>query len=229
MPHELYQLEDGRILPSVTEVLGVLGSPILMRWSNGLGFRHINYTSYMDRAAIRGTICHEIISHCIDKEYTINSYDISADDFKVICGYENTIKSFYKESKFSPQFIEKAFLSPELGYAGCPDYYGDITLKESPKGYEGVTHFGNALIDWKTSKKPNEKHFLQLGGYSTLLKIFGIIPKYYMVVDFHEDTRPTIKVKNEHEILKYEKAFSHLFEFWKFYSTVDPSILKTKR
>ena len=229
MPHELYQLPDGRILPSVTEVLGVLGSPILMNWANGLGFKHINYYKFMDDAAVRGTICHEIIGHLIDKEIQIHSYDLSADDFKLIVEYEKRIKEFYSKCKFEPKFLEKAFLCEELGYAGCPDYYGNIKLDQCPKGYDGITKFSNVLVDWKTSKKPTPKHFLQLGGYSILLKRNGIIPDYYMVIDFHSDRAPSIEVKNKHEMLKYEDGFLNLLAFWKFYSTVDSSVLKTKR
>ncbi len=229
MPHELYKLEDGTILPSVTEVISILGSPILMRWANSLGFRRIKYDAFMDSAATRGTICHEIIAHCIDRSYPIEMRDLSENEFKQICSYEKHIKEFYSKCKFSPSFMEKPFINPDLGYAGCPDYYGDIQLPESPPGYDGVTKFHDVLIDWKTSKRPSEKHFLQLGGYSKLLKSDGTIPKYYMIVDFHEDRKPTLAVKNQHEILKYEEGYSNLFEFWRFYSQVDPSVLKTKR
>lgn len=229
MPHELYQLPNGKILPSVTEVIGILGSPILMRWANGLGFKHINYYEFMDKAATRGTICHEIIGHLIDKDIPLQTYDLSADEFKLIVEYEKRIKEFYSKCTFNPSFLEKPFLSEELGYAGCPDYYGDIKFNESPKGYDGVLKFSNALVDWKTSKKPSPKHFLQLGGYSILLKRNGIIPDYYIIVDFHSDKSPTIEVKNKHEMVRYEEGYLNLLAFWKFYSTVDPSVLKTKR
>ena len=228
MPHEIYKLEDGTILPSVTEILSVLGSPILMRWANGLGFRHISYNQFMDDVALRGTICHEIIAHLIDPDKNhINGYNLTPNLFKEVTGYEYTIREFYDKTSFQPIFMEKVFLSPEEGFAGCPDYYGDIKLKDSPKGYEGVRLFRDTLVDWKTSKKPNNKHFLQLGGYSKLLKLHGYIPKYYMIVDFHEDTKPTIEVKNHHEILVYEEIFTQLLQFWKLYVKLEPSIRKT--
>lgn len=229
MPHELYQLEDGTILPSVTEIISLLGSPALMRWSNSLGFRRIDYTKYMDDAALRGTICHEMISHFIDPSYPIQSYDLPESLFIQIKNYEKEILSFSNSCKFKPTFIEKPFLSKSMGYAGCPDYYGTIKFPKSPKGYEGVLKFQDALIDWKTSKKPQEKQFLQLGGYSKLLKEKGIIPKYYIIINLHENSYPTITVKNRHEIIPYEDGFTRLFSFWKCYSTIDPSVRKTKR
>lgn len=229
MPHELYQLDDGTILPSVTEILDVLGSKVLMRWSNSLGFRHIDYTSYMDKTALRGTICHEIISHCIDPSMPIGSYQLSEEMFREIRGFETEIKKFAFSSKFKPEFMEKPFISKELGYAGCPDFFGTIRLTESPKGYEGVTKFPKTLVDWKTSKRPQEKQFLQLGGYSKLLKIFGYVPQYYMIVNFHVDSKPYITVKNKYEILPYEESFGYLFDFWKIYSGIDTSVWKTKR
>lgn len=231
MPHEVYMTNSGEILPSVTEIIDTLGSKILMRWSNNLGFRRIKYDEFMNQTATRGTICHEIIAHLIDPNSPIHEYSVSSDFYKEICQYETEIRKFYKACKFDPQFMERPFLSEELGYAGCPDYYGSLRFHKDlvAKNNLALTKYNDALVDWKTSKKPSEKHFLQLGGYSTLLKSQGIIPKWYIIVDFHSNTQPSIVVKSDTSMLKYEEAFKYLLEFYKVYSTMDPSILKTKR
>ena len=214
MPHELYTVktQSGQevVLPSVTEVIGILGSPALMRWSNWLGKTQRSYDQFMDERAIRGTVVHSLMANLIDpKGHPMENYQLTRENLKAVMDIEHYAREWAKDVKFKPKLIEQPILAPQLGYAGCPDYFGTIEFKKSKVKYT------DALVDWKTSKKPRDKQFLQLGGYSQLLKSKGFKPKHFIIVNLLTNREPLVTVRSDYdELLACEEAFNYLLHFY---------------
>lgn len=221
MPHELYKTADGKILPSVTEILGVLGSPTLMRWANTMGFRRVRYDSFMDERAMRGTVVHNIAVHLVDATIPVDEYELSPDNFIAIAHIEKQLTNWMKTVKIKPTLIEKPILSEELGYAGCPDLFGEISFKNPPPGFNGKKVFKNAVIDWKTASRPHTKHFLQIGGYANLIQTLGYTPKWMIVINLLQDRPPIVTIKNEVKLQEYSLAFGLLAKYYQEYQKLE--------
>lgn len=152
-----YECNNGIIVPSVTTILKCLGSEALLKWSNWLGFKHISYTDELDKRANIGTKIHECIQHAIDPSFYNDKIQfanqIEADYYTRITNKFIKTMSIYN---YKTIYTEKSFASSNLGYGGTIDW-----LFES----NGLT----LLADFKSSKKVNIKHILQLSGYRQLL------------------------------------------------------------
>ena len=59
--HTIYKLANGKRVPGVTTVLGVINKPALVKWANNLGLQGIDSTTYVDETAKVGTLAHEMI------------------------------------------------------------------------------------------------------------------------------------------------------------------------
>ena len=53
--HTVYKTKDGKRVPGVTTILGVINKPALVRWANNLGLQGIDSTNYVDATARCGT------------------------------------------------------------------------------------------------------------------------------------------------------------------------------
>ena len=59
--HTIYKLANGKRVPGVTTVLGIINKPALVKWANNLGLQGIDSTTYVDGTAKIGTLAHEMI------------------------------------------------------------------------------------------------------------------------------------------------------------------------
>lgn len=154
----IYECPDGKLVPSVTTILQILGNKEIIKWANNLGFHHINYEKKLDSLAEEGTKMHLVMQHIVDEtlhekpiefvdKFEEEKYTLLADKF---C---NMIKDY----PYTTIFTEKSFVSSKLGYGGTIDWFADMS--------------GLKMInDFKSSKRVYMKHLLQLGGYYNLLK-----------------------------------------------------------
>lgn len=138
-------------LPSVTEIIDIINKPFLLPWANGLGFKRIRYSKYMDEVADIGTLTHDAFNQIL-----------RSTDFGQSLTFPNAINNplggFYK-------FLSKHTLKMEFGelqiygdrYAGTVDFIGYL---------DGIP----CIIDFKTSKNFSPSMFLQLIGYKNLLR-----------------------------------------------------------
>ena len=157
--------KDGVYLPSVTTILHsiIIDGDRLLNWSNSLGFRHIKYSEELERSANFGTAVHaaleQIMTNGPDNKISLNGFEIIK--FKKVI---NNFMEFINQNSMTPEdtlHAELTLSSIELGYAGTCDWVGYI-------------HGKLTLIDYKTSKKPNESMFMQLSAYMHLLRENGI-------------------------------------------------------
>lgn len=158
--------KDNKKVPRVTHILSdMIHNDYLMKWSNSLGFKHINYTKYMSEAADKGTITHSCIEYFLnnnedpDINKFISSYSMYTTDLNITIN--NTYNSFKQwwnivnKNEVEIVYVEKTLV--------CDEFAGtlDCLLKINNKYW---------LIDFKTSTHMNYKYCLQLAAYRDMLK-----------------------------------------------------------
>ena len=186
--------KDGVYLPSVTTILHsiIIDGDRLLNWSNSLGFRHIKYSEELERSANFGTAVHaaleQIMTNGPDNKISLNGFEIIK--FKKVI---NNFMEFINQNSMTPEdtlHAELTLSSIELGYAGTCDWVGYI-------------HGKLTLLDYKTSKKPNESMFMQLSAYMHLLRENGISIE-----------QAGILTVGEKDVKLYMKTLSELDEYY---------------
>lgn len=157
--------KDGIYLPSVTTILHsvIINGDNLLTWANLLGFKHISYSNELERRANFGTAVHsaleQIMTEGKDTNISLNGFEIIK--FKKVI---NNFMDYINQHNITPKdtlHAELTLSSTFLGYAGTCDWVGYINNKLT-------------LIDYKTSKKPNDTMYMQLSAYMHLLREIGI-------------------------------------------------------
>ena len=157
----IYECPDGKSVPSVTTILQILGSKEINQWANRLGFRHIDYDKELDRLAENGTKMHSVVQHIVDPslaETPIQFKDKFEEDYYLKLGEKFSL--MIKDYSYTTIFTEKTFVSSHLGYGGTVDWVANMS------GFMMIN-------DFKSSKRVNMKHLLQLGGYYNLMSENG--------------------------------------------------------
>jgi len=157
--HTVYKDQDGRRLPGVTTVLGVLNKPALVPWANGLGLAGINVREYVDVLARIGTMGHDMIMHHHKGEEAVFPDD--APD--LVSKAENCLLSYLawaKGKSIEPILYEVPLVSEQYSYGGTVDFYGMV---------DGVP----TIVDYKTGKAIYAEHVYQVSAYRQLLEEHG--------------------------------------------------------
>lgn len=153
----IYQ-KDGKSYYSVTTILHILGSDVLMRWANRMGFNHVDSEKYTEDKAIFGTLVHAGLQKIVDP--TAEVENIQPKDAIHAHEANECYKSFeilMKNHVYKTKYTEKTLISHTLKYAGTLDWLAEFDGKMT-------------LIDFKTSKSVSFKYFLQLSAYAKLLE-----------------------------------------------------------
>ncbi len=197
--------------PSVTTVLKMISAnEDLMRWANAMGFKRKDIKKIQDESAHFGTLVHSHIQSLVDPSITPIPFNDPLEEYSV----NNIIQEFTKyfsDTKYETIFSEKSLVSSTLGYGGTLDWY---------------VRFDNeidALIDFKTSKKPHNTYYLQLGAYYNLLMEQGIHPTFGGVLIINERTCCLYPVEDKY-LESYGKIFNLLFQFYKEWDEFKPAI-----
>lgn len=155
--HTIYKLANGKRVPGVTTVLGVINKPALVKWANGLGLQGIDSTTYVDETAKIGTLAHEMIQEYLGgPAWDRNAYSAEQIDLA-----ENAVLSFFEWErqtghKMQTLHIELPLVSEACLYGGTIDWYGEIDGKRW-------------LVDIKTSKGLYPEHTFQVSAYWQML------------------------------------------------------------
>lgn len=198
--------------PSVTTIVGYF-KPLevfesLMKWSNFLGFKHMDYVRERDAKAAFGTAVHDSISSLLLNK-PIDT-DTSTLSLKYLGDYMDAIKYFTKFmadsniSHLSTIFSEETFVSESLGYAGTIDWLG--TYKD--KKY---------LFDFKTSSSMHESMKLQLSAYRKLLKTEKDIDIEGAAIVFVSKSGVKIQEVSLDELDKMYLKFEGMFNLFNIY------------
>ena len=155
--HTVYKTADGKRVPGVTTILGVINKPALVKWANNLGLQGIDSSAYVDETARVGTLAHEMIQEYLGgPEWDREAYDAGQVDLA-----ENAVISFFEwevqtGNRMGTLNIELPLVSEINRYGGTVDWYGEIDGKRW-------------LVDIKTSKGLFPEHVFQVAAYWMLL------------------------------------------------------------
>jgi len=161
--HTVYKNKEGKRVPGVTTITGVMNKPALVGWANNLGLEGIKVREYVDDLAAIGTLAHYMVECHINsiirkedilpnlEDSTPNQIKSAEVSFKKFINWEEKNEVIYIKS-------EMQSISEKHQYGGMIDIYCILN---------GI----NTLIDIKTCKAIYNDHFLQVGGgYFPLLK-----------------------------------------------------------
>lgn len=155
LAHTVYKNADGKRLPGVTTVLGVLNKPFLLKWAWNLGAEGIDMDAYRDDLAEVGTLAHAMILQHLDasreydpREFSAHAHDRAANSFLKYLEWE-------KAHKIEPWLVETPFVYDALGFGGTADYLGLV---------DGLP----TIMDFKSGSGIYDEHVLQMAGYRLL-------------------------------------------------------------
>ena len=151
------KLKDGTIVPGSTTVAGLLDKPFLIKWANDLGKKGIDYMSYVNATARKGTMIHSILeSHNTHTSVDLGAYTDEDIETGIFIFNEHYMK-WEGSHKVEPIFCEKDLVSEEYKFGGIIDFYCKLDDKYT-------------VVDYKTSKSISNEHILQVSSYIQLLK-----------------------------------------------------------
>ena len=147
--HTVYLNSKHLEIPSVTTVLHVINKPALPYWANGLGFKHIKVKDELKAKANVGTDLHDMLSkYTMGEEINGEHWDDAIELFKVFLEWSD-------KNRYKVVLSEQSLSGEEFG--GTIDSIGHVN---------GVL----SMVDYKTSSRIYSSMFLQLAGYSLLVK-----------------------------------------------------------
>jgi len=187
--HTRYEA-NGRRVPSVTTVLGVLAKPALIRWAHGLGLKGIDMDTYVDELAGVGTLAHRMaLHHLKGNGATLDNGSFSREQIDLAENCFLKYLEWERQHAVEPLMVETPLVSEAHCFGGTPDFVGHI---------DGQL----CLMDFKTGKGIYDDYWYQLGGYSLLL---AERPECYRILNigrdeserFVEEQRETIDAERE--------------------------------
>ena len=144
---------NGVTVPRVTVILSEMQSDQgLLRYSNFLGFKHIDYNQMLNNAASIGTETHAFIENYIQKK---------EENIPTRKEVNNCTEAFLKWWKMLNSNYNIKVLGEEQSLS-CPWFGGTYDLLLDINGKK-------ALVDFKTSNHITHRYFIQLAAYKYLI------------------------------------------------------------
>lgn len=197
-----YENIDGKIVPSVTTIISILGSESLVSWANHMGFKHKDIKKILEESSTYGTLAHIAVRKIIDPSAP-NPPDIlnSITGYRINRMLEN-FKSLLSQHQYETICTEKEMVSLRHNYGGTSDW---LCMLDSKK----------TIVDFKTSKKMHETMKLQLGGYYNLYTEFGETDIEEGRILLISDTGCRLcPAMSRDELIYYGKLFNLLADFY---------------
>lgn len=191
MPHKVAFDKDGKQLPSVTEIIGILGKPELYRWYAKNGWDKCEQIKRESQEI--GTALHNEIAEYLRGHAVVESEMLTA------------FKNWHSANPLKPLVIEPDVpLQSVYGYQGTFDCIGELD--------------GELLVvDWKTSARIYRESGLQLAAYAQLIKEAD--PKNIitngLIVRIDKETK-RVQTKMFYNLSMWFDVFKHLLEVYPF-------------
>jgi hypothetical protein len=192
MSHREKVFIDGKLAPSVTEVLAVVDKPFLKLWYGKLGLAAA--TAYLKETQELGRRFHSAI-----EEYFRGGEVPELDQREA--GMFALFKGWAVESGFSPVDLELHVQSRLYGYHGTFDAIGKFAMSDEL-----------LICDWKTSSGIDALYGAQLAAYAQAYKeetgteiLNGLIVR----IDKKSDAKKPIEIKRFTDLPKYFEVFKH--------------------
>ena len=186
----VYHNAEGKIVPSVTTIIGILNKPEIVTWANMLGFKHIKHEEFLNVRAAIGTDFHKMV-----EDYT-SGKEVSGEHYK------ESIEMFERFCTWAKCHYYKVLLHEQT--LVCDSFGGTL---DAVAEFEG--HL--SLVDYKTSAKIYPSQFVQLAGYAVLLK--QLMPETYEKIEMFGIV--SMRYPQSHKFIskkKMEKKFIPVFE-----------------
>lgn len=170
--HTVYKV-NGKRVPGVTTILGVLAKPALVKWANNLGLEGIDSNKYVDKLARIGTLAH----YRIECELRGDEPDLDPYSPEEVEKSDNALLSWWawrEQHTIDPLLIEEPMVSEEYRYGGTMDCVGDVDNVPT-------------LIDLKTSKGVYPEHVMQAAAYVHLLAENGYAVERVLILQIGRD------------------------------------------
>jgi len=221
-----------RLLPSVTNILGVLGKPALDAWKLEQALKaalanpkreeeSFDYWKgrvldqafeQVDDAAARGTKIHAALDAAFDGEAVPAEFQ----------QYVQPVLEWLRAHGIEVIAREQRIVSTINGYAGTADVLCTVT------GTSGTKHPG--LLDYKTKKtKPGEsvcsyfEHKAQLSAYAAAYYGASTLPRVVAANIFISTTEPgRVEVVRHEDVVEYHEAFLAAAHLWRIQKEYDP-------
>lgn len=198
-----YRAADGKRVPSVTTVLGVIAKPWLVAWGNKLGLQGIDSTQFVTEAAGAGTLTHAAIEADLKGEPLDAALIAEFSDKERTAGRVawRAYQSWLGQHELEPIFLEHQLVSEVMKVGGTVDLYARIDGRL-------------AVIDFKTSARVYESHTVQLAAYRALLEEHGhpvdevrvvLLPREVLVIE-HEGERVLEDTTHELDVFRAARA-----------------------
>jgi hypothetical protein len=158
--HIRYVAQDGKQVPGVTTVLGLLNKPALLTWAWELGMKQIDYRTFTKDLADIGTLGHAMVTDTLIGKKT----DLSDYSKNQIDRAENCALSFWewtKDHKIEEVFfVERPMVSEKQRFGGTLDIYAQVNGRRE-------------IIDLKTGSGIYPEHIYQVAALKSLLEENG--------------------------------------------------------
>ena len=199
----IYVNNKGESVPSVTSIIKIINKPEIAVWANSLGFKYINYEEHLSSLAAIGTDFHQMVA-----DYTSG---------KEVGGmhFPEAIELFKKFTVWAKNHYYSVIASE---FSLVSDYFGGTI--DAIATIDGEL----SLVDYKTSKKVYPSHFIQLAGYSLLIK--ELMPDTYeklrgfSILTMRCTTQMLHTVTKKELEEKYVKIFNNALELYLSYREV---------
>jgi hypothetical protein len=204
--HTIYKLADGKRVPGVTTILGVLNKPALVLWANKLGLDGIDSSKYTDESARIGTLAHYLVQCHLTGE----TPDTSTYGAFEIDKAENALLSYYEWEKarnIEPIENEMPLVSEQYKYGGTVDCYckidGDIWL-----------------LDFKTGKAIYPEMLIQLAAYQQLLIENGFEVQKAKILRIGRDETEGFEERTITDFEPYWQIFEHCLAIYELQKVI---------
>ena len=155
--HIRYRNQEGKVVPGVTTILGLLNKPALVPWANRLGLEGIDVGKYVDDKAEIGTLAHAMCTdHLMGVGTDLSHYDAHQQAKATNCTV--SFLAWLEKHDLTPILIEGQMAVNAFG--GTIDIYGKIDGRLE-------------LIDLKTGSGIWEEYLYQVAAYKYLLQQHG--------------------------------------------------------
>jgi hypothetical protein len=198
--HTVYKTKDGKRVPGVTTITGILDKPALVKWANNLGLQGIDSRKYVDALAGIGTLAHNMV----ECEFTGETVDTSEFSQADISAAENSVLSFYawqKQHEIETVGNELQLVSEVMGFGGTCDIYCIL---------DGVP----TLLDLKTGKGIWPEMKMQVSAYRYLLLEHGYKVEDVRILRIGRDENEGFEDHRVTNLDTYFEIFKHCYQIY---------------
>lgn len=205
--HTTYKDRNGKRLPSVTTILGVMAKPQLVNWAYKLGKEGQDMKAVQDSAMSTGTLLHYLIATELRKEKPDQEYldEFTLRDQRYCNNCLLSWDEWKKDKVIEVIELEKPMVSDKFAYGGTFDLLAYINGKL-------------CLCDFKSSNGIYSDYWYQLAAYDQMvgenLPDLPLIENYH-ILRFGKDMNNDFEDKHLTDLDNQWAIFHHLLCIYK--------------